>query len=205
LSTSSALKAPLSFQGPVGPVGPIGPTGPVGPVATGNDLIQYTTGPAIAAISGYSLTNVTGGIFDIKANIAINKSMVKGKTFDEMRSLNTIGTGYANLVSFSLDDGTAGNTGTFQNIVAKVIAISSPSGIYLGRWTLEQDYYSFGGVTNSFPTGAAISVSGPGAPDASTSLWTATMAANGATGVLMVRGHSGVNWVGIVQRIVVIA
>lgn len=197
--------------GPTGARGVTGATGPQGSqgspaLSTGvwfaNDFFTGPNGPSIKSVAGYSMAGPSGTrALDVNANMAINKSMQKARVIDQTAELKTTGTGYANLLAFSLDDSISGSTGTVQNVIAKVFAVSSPTALYNGVWTLENNYRRYNGVSDAFPTGAAVSVAGPGAPDASTPLWTATMMVSGPTGVVQVRGHSGVNWVAVIQRV----
>lgn len=200
---------PLFDQALIGATGPQGPQGATGPsgggastgIAYGGDIASGIAGPVIISIEGYSAPGITGGVLNMNVQQSINMAIVRGRAIDQVAELRTVGTAYNNLFVFSLDDSISGATGTFQNVVAKVVAVSSPTAIYNGRWTIEQDYRMFNSVSNSFPTGSSLTVSGPLAPDANTPLWTATMSASGPTGFVMVRGHSGVQWVGVMQRI----
>jgi hypothetical protein len=205
---SGGPPGPTGPQGGNGPQGPTGPTGPIGPqgspgVPTGvwfaQDHVLTATGPNVRSLSGYSQAGFTGANLDVKVTRAINFSQPNGRIIDVVTSLRTVGTAYTNLHVFSLDESVSGATMTFQNVIAKVNAISA-SGAYFGRWTLEQDYYRVRSITDSFPTGSYPTVLGPGAPDANTEMWTVTMAASGPTGFLQVRGSSGVTWFANIQR-----
>ncbi len=202
---------PTGPQGATGIQGATGPTGPAGSdaAATGvwfsvnagpGDIVRGPTGPGIKSISGYSQAGHTGTQLDVRANKATNIAEGNGRVIDSIKSIKTVGTAYTIIQAFSLDDSVTQATATFQNIVAKVTAIGGTSGMKFGRWTLEADLWRVKSITASLPTGTAITVSGPTAPDASTNLWAATLTASGPTGYLIVRGHSGVTWYSNMQR-----
>lgn len=190
------------LQGPQGSPGVTGPQGNATGINYSGDIYLGVSGPSIKSIFGATMAGFASGIksIDVNANMAINKSMQKARVIDQVAELKTVGTAYSNLIAFSLDDSISGSTGTFQNVIVRVNAVSSPTATYNGAWVLENYYRRFNGVSDSFPTGAAVSVAGPGAPDATTPLWTATMMVSGPTGVVQVRGHSGVNWLASIQR-----
>lgn len=206
---SPGVTGPTGPQGPTGTIGQTGirgitgATGPAGPQgATGtfnysNDVASGPTGATVVSIGGYTLAAApTGGALDIYARMAINKSMNKGRVIDSVSEIKTTGVAYSNLVTFSLDDSIAGSTGTFQNIVAKVLAISTPSGVTHGRWTLEADVHRLRAVNTIYDQ----TVLGPAAPGNSSYVGP-TMTFSGATGFILVAGVSGVRWTGAISRI----
>lgn len=204
---------PLGPQGPTGPTGPAGPqgvrgvtgaTGPIGPQgATGsfsytNDAYNGVSGVTIQSVGGYTLAGVM--TLDVNVSQSINKSLPVGREVDQLNELITASNAYQNLFTFSID-GIPGKSGTVQNVVAKVVAISTPSGNNWGRWTMEQDFYRLKGVTSSFPTGTAASLLGPGPIGPNTANWGCTLTASGPTGYVLVKGPSGVRWTGIMSRL----
>ena len=192
----------LKFKDGTGIVHDLSLSGGGGSGVLGLDLIQGPTGVAVKSLSGYSTSSYTGYALDVTVAKANNFSQNNGNIIDSMKSIKigSQGTGYVILQTWSFDDNLAGATATAQNVIAKVVAIGGTSGTFFGRWTLEQDYWRVKSKTDSLPTGAAIGVQGPGAPDPSTTFWSATMAASGPTGYLLVRGQSGVAFMSNIQR-----
>lgn len=183
-------------RGVTGATGPIGPQGATGSVALSNDVYQGATGLTVQSIGGYTNMNFpTGTSIDIYARQAINKSMVKGRITDTVTEIKTGGGAYYTASVFSLDENMTGSTGTFQNIVAKVVGISSPSGADYGRWTLEADVHQLIGTTTVYDQ----VVLGPAAP-ANSSWIGPTLLISGATGKLLVHSPSGARWTVAMSR-----
>lgn len=202
-----------SFTGAIGPTGTIGPTGiqgpagitgatgPAGPSTFGGAITTGPTGPMFNYIPGLTQIGMTGGSVDITARQTINRSTSKGSIFTTEFELKTVNTGWNNAAVFSFDDSIFGQTGTAQNVVAKIIGVQSipTPAVFAGFWTLENSYRRYKGVTDSIPTGTAVTITRAVKDNAS---WGATMTASGPTGYIMVQGGSGtVSWNGTVQRI----
>ena len=184
------------IRGVTGATGPVGPAGATGSVALSNDIYQGVTGLTVQSLGGYTNMNFpTGTTLDYYARQAVNKSMVKGRVTDSVTEVKLALNGNYTAAAFSLDEDQAGATGTFQNIVAKVIGISSPSGTVYGRWTLEADVHQLNGVTTVYDQ----AVIGPAAPG--NSQWIGpTLMFSGATGRVVTNGVSGIRWVIAMSR-----
>jgi hypothetical protein len=191
------VQGATGVRGVTGATGPVGPAGATGSVALSNDIYQGVTGLTVQSIGGYTnLLIPTGTTIDINARQAINKSMVKGLVTDTVVEVRMPSSGNLQLAVFSLDDNGSGATATtFQNIVAKVIAINAPSGTNYGRWTLEADVHRSNGVTTVYDQ----TVLGPAAP-ANSAFIGPTLMFSGATGYVVVNGFSGVRWVSAMSR-----
>jgi hypothetical protein len=190
------------LRGVTGATGPIGPQGATGTVALSNDLYNGPTGNTIQSIGGYTLAAApTGGALDVYSRIAINKSMVKGREYEAVTELTTVGKAWTNLFTFSLDDSFAGQTGSLQNVFVKVVGVSTPSATDYFRQSIEGDIYRLSGKTSFLPTGGNPTVLGPGALGPHSLSYGATLTYSGPTGYVQVQGVSGVNWIGALQRL----
>jgi hypothetical protein len=195
--------------GNISPGGVAGVTGATGPAGTGNmtyggDITTGPTGPLVRYLSGYTSAALPSGDnmrLDIYANQTRNIANTKVTIFTDQIYAQTTVTGWANILTFSLDDNIAGATATINHLDVSISAITSlpTAGWDSGTFKLSYDVLRAFNVTNGVPSGTVAALT---YAQQSNNNWGITAFATGATGVVQVNSQSTatVQWGGFSTR-----